>query len=108
MLEQYGLLFSHFNFVVPSTPVVWTETVDTNTIRVSWKVEDDGGNLLLRYSLRMYSVGLVVLATVAVSDDSYLVEDLTPETSYWFSVVAHSSSGDSDMGWSDETTTYPG
>ena len=60
------------DFVVPSIPVVRTETVDTNTIRVSWKVEDDGGNLLLTYSLRMYSVGLVVLATVAVSDDSYL------------------------------------
>jgi len=96
------------DFVVPSIPVVRTEIVNTNTIRVSWKIEDDGGNLLQRYSLRIYSVGLVVLATVAVSDDSYLVEDLKPETSYWFSVVAHSSSGDSDMGWSNETTTYPG
>jgi len=75
---------------------------------VSWKVEDNGGNLLLRYSLRIYGVGLLVLDSVAVNRDSYLVEGLTPETSYWFSVVAHSSSGDSDMGWSDETTTYPG
>ena len=75
---------------------------------MSWKVEDNGGNLLLRYSLRIYGVGLLVLDSVAVNRDSYLVEGLTPETSYWFSVVAHSSSGDSDMGWSDETTTYPG
>jgi len=74
---------------------------------VSWIVEDNGGNVLLRYSLMTYGVGLVELANVAVRHRSYLVEGLTPDTSYWFSVVAHSSSGDSDMGWSEETTTRP-
>ncbi|XP_065909225.1 cell adhesion molecule DSCAM-like isoform X2 [Dysidea avara] len=96
---------------VPSIPVVRTETISMNSIRVSWKVEDDGGHPLLRYSLRMStdlnSVGELVLYSETVQHRSYLVKDLIPGTSYWFSVVAHSSSGDSGMGWSEETTTSP-
>ena len=98
-------------FLVPSIPVVRTETISMNSIRVSWKVEDDGGHPLLRYSLRMStdlnSVGELVLYSETVQHRSYLVKDLIPGTSYWFSVVAHSSSGDSGMGWSEETTTSP-
>ena len=66
-----------------------------------------GGNPSLRYSLRVYDVELVELNSVAVHYTSYLVEHLTPEASYWFSLVVHSSTGDSDIGWSEETITSP-
>ncbi|XP_065894101.1 receptor-type tyrosine-protein phosphatase F-like isoform X2 [Dysidea avara] len=96
---------------VPSVPVVKTQTINMNTIQVTWEVEDDGGNPSLDYSLRVStdinSVGELILDNIEVEHRQSRVKNLMPGTSYWFNVVAHSSSGDSDMGWSIETTTSP-
>ena len=87
---------------------VRTKVVSSNTIKVSWAIADDGGNPLVRYSLKMLSdlngVGELLLDDVALE---YRVKDLMPETSYWLSVIAHSTSGDSGIRWSVETTTNP-
>ena len=112
-LPNTALAFIHFDSfdVAPSIPIVMAQRVSINAIQVSWEVEDDGGNPSLKYSIRMTtdlnSVGEMVLDNAVVEDMQYQVKNLMPGTSYWFSVVAHSASGDSAMGWSIETTTSP-
>ena len=85
--------------------------LSSGSIQISWSVSDDGGNPNLLYSLTQWTnrnTSQVVLLSNSVSGDGqYLVDRLMPNTSYRFSVVAHSDSGDSPHGWSILVITNP-
>ena len=97
--------------IVPSVPVVEVMVVSSYSVQISWSVRDDGGNTDLSYTLTRWTdrgSSPVVLFSVSMSDNGqYLVDHLMPNTSYWFSVVAHSDSGDSAEGWSTHVVTNP-
>ena len=100
----------HVCVIVPSVPVVEVVVVSSYSVQISWSVRDDGGNTDLLYTLTRWTGdnNPVVLLSVSVSDDGrYLADHLLPNTSYQFSVVAHSDSGDSAEGWSMYVVTNP-
>ena len=97
-------------YIAPSVPVVMATVLSSESIQISWSVEDDGGNPNLLYSLTQLTDRnpRVLLLSNSISEDGqYLVDHLIPNTSYQFSVVAHSNSGDSPQGWSIRVITNP-
>ena len=104
--------FLNFVYVcisAPSAPIVSAVVNSSESIHLSWSVQDDGGNVELSYSLRQWTdhdgVGMLLLSNSV--DMWYLVDHLIPNTTYWFSVVAHSDTGDSPEGWSRHVITRP-
>ena len=95
--------------LAPSTPTIHAVVNSSESVHLLWTVQDDGGNIALSYSLRQWTdhdgVGILLLTNTV--DSWYLVDNLMPNTSYWFSVVAHSNTGNSSEGWSSHVTTKP-
>ena len=93
--------------LAPSAPIVSAVVNGSESIYVSWSVQDDGGNVKLLYFLSQwsdhYDTGLLLLTNSV--DRWHLADHLMPNTTYWFSVVAHSDTGYSAEGLSRRVTT---
>ncbi|WIG99255.1 fibronectin type III domain-containing protein [Myxococcus sp. SDU36] len=78
-------------FTTPGVPVV-TAVPSGQRVRLSWSVEDTGGNPITSYRVTVY-LGDEVIRTVETSEARALVEELENATTYHFTVEAANAAG---------------
>ena len=108
--SQYVTVRNMTMYTIPGRPVLSAESLDFQTIRVSWSPSTTGGSPLLTWSIEIQDTSgpWSLLHTLATSENLYEITDLQPSTTYSIRILVTNMLGNSPYTFDMVTTDMKG